>query len=82
MIKLIPIKVECHFGYKADEYPRRFIRDEHAFEVLEVTDRWYQGDQDSEIPASNYFKVLVTDGSNFILKHVLGNDSWFLCEKV
>jgi len=32
-MKLIPIKVECYAGAKADETPRRFIREEMPIEV-------------------------------------------------
>jgi len=75
---LIPIKVECHSGYKADEYPECFYRDEIKFEITEITDRWYQGDRNPEYPISNYFKVRTNTGQQFIIKHELADDKWYL----
>jgi len=80
MFKLIPIKVECHSGYKADEYPKCLYFDNIKLEVQEVTDRWYQGDRDPEYPVSNYFKVKTTDGDQYIIKHDLESDTWYLCQ--
>jgi hypothetical protein len=40
-MRLIPIKVECYAGIKADETPRRFIWEERLIEVEEIFDRWY-----------------------------------------
>jgi len=54
---LIPIEVECHSGYKADEYPKCFHLNNDRYEIVEIPDRWYQGELDPEWPASNYFKV-------------------------
>jgi len=75
---MIPIKVECHSGYKADEYPKCFYRDASRFEIMEITDRWYQGYNDPEIPVSDYFKVDTVSGGPYILKHELENDVWYL----
>jgi hypothetical protein len=36
--ELIPIEVECHSGYKADEYPKCFYWDNNRFEIQQVTD--------------------------------------------
>ena len=41
----IQIRVESHAGYRADEYPLRFVLRERPFEVLEVEDRWYSPGQ-------------------------------------
>jgi hypothetical protein len=79
MATLIPIKVECHSGYKADEYPLCFYWNEDRYEIREITDRWYQGERDPAWPVSNYFKVETGSGGPFIIKHELENDSWFLC---
>ena len=78
MSDLIQIKVECHSGYKADEYPVRFCYENLHFEIEEIVDRWYQGDLNPEFPATNYFKVQTTDKKNFILKHEINRDRWFL----
>jgi hypothetical protein len=75
---LIQIKVECHSGYKADEYPVRFYWDTIRFEIKEIVDRWHQGDQNPEFPVATYFKVYTTDDKIFILKHETKNDIWFL----
>lgn len=46
----IDIRVECHAGYRADEYPLRFILRGRLFEIIEVEDRWYS-------PGTVYFRV-------------------------
>ena len=80
MIELIEIKVECHSGYKADEYPVCFYQDDQRFEILEIIDRWYQGENNPEWPVSDYFKVDTGCGKRCILKHDLEADTWFLCQ--
>ena len=79
MIKLIPIEVECHSGFKADEYPKCFFWNNSRFEISQITDRWYQGDSNPEYPVSNYFKVETTGGEQFIIRHDLESDKWHLC---
>jgi hypothetical protein len=74
----VPIKVECHSGYKADEYPKCFHWNDERHEIDEILDRWYQGDQNPVWPVSNYFKVKTADGRQFILKHDLERDRWYL----
>jgi hypothetical protein len=32
-MKLIPIEVECHSGYKAEEYPKYFSQGDDRFEI-------------------------------------------------
>jgi hypothetical protein len=81
MIKLIPIEVQCHSGYKTDEYPKCFFWNNDRFEISQITDRWYQGDSNPEYPVSNYFKVDTTCGNQYIIKHDLEKDEWYLCEK-
>lgn len=61
-IELIPINVECHSGYKADEYPKCFYWNNEKYDIQEIVDRWYQGERDPEWPVSNYFKVDTTRG--------------------
>ncbi len=78
MPRLIPVKVECYSGYVADEYPGCFYLDENKYEIQEVVDRWYQGEVDPEFPISDYFKVIVTDQKQFILKHEIRDDKWYL----
>ena len=79
MINLTPIKVKCHSGYKADEYPKSFDLDDKVFEIVDITDRWYQGANNPAWPVSNYFKVIASDRKEYILKHDLEKDIWYLC---
>jgi hypothetical protein len=76
--KLVPIKVESQSGYKADEYPRRFLYDGISYDVTEITARWYQGDIDPDVPVSDYFRVETTSGRQFLIKHEIRNDLWYL----
>jgi hypothetical protein len=75
----VPVKVECHSGYKADEYPVFFYWKGERYEVSEIRDRWYQSDRDPGWPASDYFRVKTVDGGLFLLKHDLSEDAWYLC---
>jgi hypothetical protein len=50
------------------------------YEVKEVLDRWYQWDAGQKHPVSDYFKVVTDTGGQYILKHDLENDKWFLCK--
>ena len=47
---LIPVKVNCSAGYKAEESPRAFWWQDRRIEVEEVVDRWYQGGVDPGQP--------------------------------
>jgi hypothetical protein len=78
MKDLFQISVECHSGYKADEYPKCFYWDNIRFEIAEIPDRWYQGDSNPEFPAANYYKVITKDRKTYILKHEIQSDTWFL----
>ena len=81
---LIPIEVECHSGYKADEYPVFFYWNNERYEIREILDRWYQTDQHpewpvAEWPVSNYFRVDTAAEVQYIIKHDLDDDVWYLC---
>ena len=78
LMQLIPIRVECYAGAEADETPRRFIWQERTIEVGEVLDRWYQVESKPEWPKADYFKVRAADGPEYLLKHDLELDEWFL----
>lgn len=80
-MKLISITVECWSGCKADEYPKCFYYEDTRHEITEITDRWYQSDYNPEWPVSNYFKVTTSNGEQYIIKHDLNADKWFLCRK-
>jgi len=78
MRTFIPVKVESYSGYKADEYPRGLICNGVRFEIMAITDRWYQGDRDPGVPVANYFKAETTCGKQLIIKHEVDNDQWYL----
>lgn len=77
-INMVPIKVECHSGYKADEYPKCFYWNDYRFDILEIVDRWYQSDPGPGWPVSNYYKVETAGGGPYIIKHDLEMDAWYL----
>lgn len=78
MNDLFPINVECHAGYKAGEYPTRFYWDNIRFEIIEILDRWYQGDRDPNFPSANYFKVRTDKGKTYLLKQETDTGQWYL----
>jgi len=80
-MQLTPIHVECYAGHKADETPRRFCWESNRLEVTEVTDRWFEVGGKAEWPAADYFKVLASDGREYLLKHDRESDEWFLARR-
>lgn len=79
-MKLFPVKVECHSGYKADEFPLRFYWQNTRFEINEISDRWYQAEPTPHWPVAYYFKVKTEGKREFILKHDLEDDQWFIVQ--
>jgi hypothetical protein len=77
-MNLIPIIVECHSGYKADEYPICFYWDNTKIEIKEILDRWYQSHPSPDWPVADYFKVRTAGNAKYIIKHELKQDRWFL----
>ena len=77
-LKLVAIQVECYAGVKADETPRRFTVEGHALQIAEVLDRWYQVESRPEWPRADYFKVHGEDRRDYLLKHDLESDDWWL----
>lgn len=75
---LFPIKVECHSGFKANEYPVRFYWESHPFEIKEILDRWYQAENSYGFRKANYFKVKTSDNKIYILKNETETGKWFL----
>ena len=53
--------VECSSGHRGVSTPGRFMLGPESFEVVQVMDQWL-GEE------SRYFKVLVADGSVYILR--------------
>jgi hypothetical protein len=80
-MKLLPIRVECYSGSKVDETPRRFILDAQPIDVVDVVDRWHQVESKPEWPRADYFKMLAADGHEYLLKHDLEADEWYLVRK-
>lgn len=78
MQELFSVDVECHSGYKADEYPKRFYRDGARVEIEEILDRWHQADREPDLPPANYFKVRATDNKIYLLKYEIQKDQWYL----
>ena len=76
-MSLIPIKVESHSGYKAEEYPKYFYLKGEKYEIIEIIDRWYQTRQNDEWPTADYFKVFTKDNKQFLIKHETENDEWY-----
>jgi hypothetical protein len=70
------IQVECHSGYKANEYPVAFTFQGHRWEVSEILDRWYEGGIKSNDPVIDYFKVKTAEGRVFLLRYLRLFDSW------
>jgi hypothetical protein len=75
---LVCINVESYSGYKADEYPTCFYLENEKFEIIEILDRWYQSDFDPEWPQADYFKVFTAQDRQFLLKHEIEKDIWYL----
>ena len=74
----IEVNVECYSGYKADEYPKCFYLNNDRYEISEISDRWYQTENRGGLPNSDYFKILTEQGSQYVLRHDLKQDTWFL----
>jgi len=67
----LPIRVDAHSGYKANERPRYFTVDEDFYEIAAVLDQWYE-------PAATYFKVQSTQGKTYLLRYDEQSDEWTL----
>jgi hypothetical protein len=77
-MNLTPIRVECYAGAKVDETPPRFSWEGQTLEVGEVLDRWYQVESKPEWPRADYFKVRAASNREYLLKHDVESDEWFL----
>jgi hypothetical protein len=74
-------QVECHSGYKTNEYPVAFIALGRRWEISEIVDRWYEGGIKPDRPVVNYFKVKTSEGGIFILRYNTEADVWsVVCE--
>ena len=80
MIAPVPVRVECHAGFKGEEYPVAVHLEGERREIAEIVDRWYQGPPQPGSPGSEYFKVRAAEGV-MILQHDRAAHAWFLmCE--
>jgi len=65
------ITVTCYAGYQGDERPTSFKLGGRTLVVTGVVDRGY--DQDYTC-----FKVVVEDGTLYLLRHDMNQDAWEL----
>lgn len=63
------VTVLTYSGYKADEYPRRFLLNGQWHDIIETEDRWYS-------PGYAYFKVFASDAHRYMLKLDIETHSW------
>ena len=75
---MIQIEVECYAGHKADQTPRRFLSEERWIDVEEVVDCRYQVESMAE-SSRRILEVQGTDRHDYLIKHDLESDKWFLC---
>ena len=67
----LPIHVEAHAGYKANERPCRFTLDEETYQIETVEDQWHE-------PDALYFKVRATNEKRYLLRYDEHKDVWTL----
>ena len=67
----LPIYVDAHSGYKANERPVRFSLDEEAFDIASIEDRWHE-------PDAEYIKVRTTNSKTYLLRYEQQGDVWTL----
>src|SRR5678816_4159414 len=67
----LPIHVDAHSGYRANERPHQFCLDDDVFEIEGVEDRWYD-------PNAEYFKVRTVDGKRYLLRCDAQTSEWSL----
>ncbi len=77
-MELIPIKVECHSAFKADEYPKNFVWNNVEFKIVEIIDCWHEAYNISTSQTVDYYKVKTNLAGRYMLKHEIESDKWFL----
>jgi len=75
----VEIRTECYSGYRADEYPKCFYLDDVRYEITDIKESWYQGEQDPQQPVRQYFRVVTSWGGEYLLRHDLKAERWYLC---
>ncbi len=74
---MVPVRVECYAGYRAEEEPRVLQVGDKRLEVEQVVDRWHEAGLDPSHSRAEYFKLLC--GSRLIIvKHDLDHHVWYL----
>jgi len=68
--------VECFSGYRINERPVAFTFLGQRREIVEIIDRWYEGDIEAGRPEVNYFKVRTAMGDIFLLRYLPSSNSW------
>jgi hypothetical protein len=76
------IKVECYAGYKGEEAPRAFTHLGKRFGIVEILDRWYEGNIEATAPRHDFFKVKVEEGEIFLLRYTPRFQMWTLCRHI
>lgn len=71
----IKIKAETHSN------PTYFYLEDKRLEIEDILDRWYQGNLNPEFPESNYWKIRINSGEEFLLKQEIRSGNW-LCRKL
>lgn len=72
------IQVECYSGYRANETPRAFIWKGKRYGIVEIRDRWYESGISRRSIRFDYYKVLVEDGGEYIIRYNGLFDKWAL----
>lgn len=67
----VNVTVHCYAGYRAEEQPRSFIRDEEKHVIIELLECWID-------PEYRYFKVMDEDNRHYLLRYHTKSDSWEL----
>jgi hypothetical protein len=68
--------VDCYHGYKRNERPISFVYQNKRREIIDIIDRWYEGNIQANRPVKNYFKVRTKDEKIFILCYSSAFHSW------
>ena len=77
MLQMIPIRVECYSGSRADEQPRFLLFGDQRLEVEEVVDRWYHGGTDPSDRQAEYFKLRAGPAVYLVMRDIASH-AWFL----
>jgi hypothetical protein len=72
---MVPARVECHSGYRADERPERFTFGAERHDVRQVLDRW-------RTPAEEGYRVRAACGRVFVLRLDTSRGEWTVEGKV